>query len=84
MAQMKSNEIKTASSSEILKAAKDSKGIKQADLAARLGMAQPSLSGNMNRTRIGLDVFARMLDAMGYDVIVKDRDSGKDLWKVEV
>ena len=76
--------IKSYSSNDILREAKDRKGIRQNELAERLGMAQPSLSGNMNRTRIGLDVFTKMLDAMGYDVVVTDRDSGKPIWKVEV
>ena len=81
---MKNAKVKSAKSNEILRMAKDSKGFRQTELAEKLGMAQASLSGNMNRSRIGLDVFAKLLDAMGYDVTIVDRESGKELWKVEV
>ena len=81
---MRNAKVKSAKSNEILRMAKDERGVRQTELAERLGMAQASLSGNMNRPRIGLDVFAKLLDAMGYDVTIVDRESGKELWKVEV
>ena len=79
---MKKEEIRAEEHTIILREAMAKRGMKQAELAEALGIKQPSLSGNFNRTRIGLDVFAKILDAMGYDVVIKDRESGKDLWKV--
>lgn len=79
---MKKEGIKTETHTEILREAMTKRGMKQAELAELLGIKQPSLSGNFNRKRIGLDVFTKILDAMGYDVVIKDRESGEDLWKV--
>lgn len=68
---------------KIMREAMLKRGIKQSELAERLGMRQPSLSGNMNRTKIGLGVFTKILNVMGYDVAVVDRESGEALWTVD-
>ena len=45
-------------------------GTKQVDIAAQLGILQSSVSGNLNRRKMGLDVFERMLQVMGYTVAI--------------
>ena len=67
----------------ILKKAMKERGLVQVTLAERLGMQQSSLCGNLNRSRIGMDVFRSILDAMGYDVVIVDRETGEAKWKVK-
>jgi len=67
---------------KILKAAIAERGITQKVLAERLGCAQNSLSMNITRDRMSLDVFVDVLDALGYDVVVADRKTGKKKWTV--
>ena len=55
---------------EILRSVMVVTGTKQVDIAARMGILQSSVSGNLNRRRMGLDVFERMLQVMGYTVAV--------------
>ena len=69
-------------SGDVLRTAMRERNVRQTDLGARLGMQQASVSGNLNRTRMGLDVFIKMLDAMGYDVVVADRKTNEAVWKV--
>ena len=69
---------------KILFAAMHERGAKQTQLAHKLGMQQASLSGNMNRTRIGLEVFTKILNALEYDVVVTDRATGENVWKVKI
>lgn len=69
---------------QILFAAMHTRGITQVQLAEKLGIKQSSLSGNMNRTRMGLDVFVKTLNALGYDVVVTDRSTGEKNWKVKI
>ena len=69
---------------EILKTARAERGVTQVVLADRLGMLQTALSANMMRQRMSLGMFTKILDAMDYDVVVVDRKSGKETWKVEV
>ena len=68
----------------ILKASIKERGITQVELADRLGVLQSSVSGNINRRRMSLEVFSTMLNAMDYDVAVVDRETGAVMWKVEV
>ena len=81
---MSKKEIVAAEDKSILREAMRERNMKQTALAEILGMRQASLSGNMNRDRMGLDVFVKILNAMDYDVVVMDRNTGKDLWKVDV
>lgn len=80
----KKNDIEVMSDNDILRAAMVSREVKQAELAERLGMKQPSLSGNMNRSRIGLDTFGKILKALDYDVVVTDRNTGETVWQVKI
>ena len=69
---------------EILRSAMKKREMMQVDLADKLGVFQSSISGNVNRKRMGLDVFSTMLNAMDYDVAVVDRNTGEVMWKVAV
>lgn len=84
MAQKVKKEIPVMEEGEILKASVKERKITQIELADRLGIRQSSLSGNINRRRMSLEVFSTILNAMGYDVAVMDRETGEVKWKVEV
>lgn len=84
MAQKVKKEIPVMEEGEILKTSVKERKITQVELADRLGIRQSSLSGNINRRRMSLEVFSTILNAMGYDVAVVDRETGEVKWKVEV
>lgn len=64
-------------SNEAIRAVMSSDGITQANLAAKLGYKTQSGVGNALSRENGMrvDVFVKMMNAMGYDVIVR---RGKD------
>ena len=80
---MGKKEIEKADEKEIMFGAMHERGAKQAEMAEKLGLKQPSLSGNMNRSRTSLEFFVKFLDALDYDVVIVDRNSGEMAWKVE-
>lgn len=82
--QEKKETVQAMDNGELLKAAMKERGMMQVDLADKLGVLQSSISGNINRKRMGLDVFCTMLNAMDYDVAVVDRETGEIMWKVAV
>ena len=80
---MKKEEKSGVSSGKVLRMAMQERGLTQVDLADKMGMKQPSISGNINRKRMGLDVFMSILDCMEYDVMIVDRQTGELMWKVD-
>lgn len=64
-------------SNEVVRAAMESGGITQAELAAKVGYKTQSGIGNALSRENGMrmDVFVKMMNAMGYDVVVR---RGKD------
>ena len=83
MARAKTNkEVTTVRDADILRMALKERNMKQMDLADKLGVLQSTISGNLNRPRLGLEVFNSMLDAMDYDVAVVDRTTGEVRWIV--
>ena len=68
----------------IMRSAMKKRSITQVDLADKLGVLQSSLSGSINRKRLSLEVFCRILNAMEYDVVVVDRKTEEPVWKVAV
>lgn len=64
-------------STEVVKSVMAADGVSQANLAARLGYKHQSAVGNAVNRENGMrvDVFVKMMNAMGYDVIVR---RGKD------
>lgn len=67
---------------EILKTALAERGLTQGQLGERIGMIQTAVSGNMNRGRMSLGMFRKLLEAMDYDVCVVDRETGEIKWTV--
>lgn len=66
----------------ILHRAIKSRGITQTVLAEQLGTIQSAVCANINREKIGLETFRRMLDVMDYDVVIVDRRTGEEKWKL--
>lgn len=64
-------------SNKVVRAAMESGGITQAELAAKIGYKGQSSVGNALGRENGMrvDVFVKMMNAMGYDVVVR---RGKD------
>lgn len=64
-------------SNEVVRAVMSADGITQANLAAKLGYKTQSGVGNALSRENGMrvDVFVKMMNAMGYDVVVR---RGKD------
>lgn len=67
----------------IIRKAIKERGVKQYELAERLGMLQSSLSMGISREHIGLDLFSRILNGVGYSVAVIDNESGEVKWVVD-
>ena len=66
-----------------LRKAQRSRNVTQAELADTLGVKQNTLSGNMNRSRMSLGMFGRILTVLDYDVVIVDRETGEAMWKLE-
>lgn len=79
---MKAQEIPEKEAGDIIREALKERYMLQVDLADKMGIRQASLSGNINRKRISLDVFWTVMNAMEYDVAVIDRTTGEVMWKV--
>lgn len=64
-------------SNEVVRTVMSADGITQANLAAKLGYSGQSAVGNALSRENGMrvDVFVKMMNAMGYDVVVR---RGKD------
>lgn len=80
----KYDEIQCEDSKEILRLAIKERGMTQVEVADKLGMYQSGLSGLINRSKMTMYGFGTILDAMGYDVAVVDRETGEVVWKVAV
>ena len=78
-------ELAKGNSRKVMKDALKKSGILQSELAEKLQITQASISGNMNRTKMGIDVFIRMINAMGYSVVVGENkeDGFEPLWELE-
>lgn len=68
----------------IMRNAMKARGVTQVGLAEKMGMLQSSLSTRMTRQRISLESFRDILDALDFDIVIVDRDTGEEIWKVEV
>ena len=65
--------IISGTTKKVMKLAVKDSGVRQMELAERLNMAQASVSGNINRTKIGMDVFVKIVNAMGYAVMIGEK-----------
>lgn len=81
---VKEDEIPVLDEGDAIRSAMKERGMKQIELAEKMGMLQSGLSNSINRKHISVDVFKTILDAMGYDVAVVDRQTGEVKWRVVV
>jgi len=68
---------------EILRSAMKERGETQSKVAAALGEQQNGLSAKITRERMSLDTFRSVLNVVGYDVAVIDRENGEVRWVVD-
>ena len=69
---------------DILRAAMKRRHATQNAVAEKMGMLPNSLSQNMNRTRISMENFKKILDALDYDIYIVDRNNQEAIWCVDV
>lgn len=68
----------------IIKSAMANRSYTQAALAKEAGWKnQSSLSTAINRDNPSVETLIRVFDAMGYDIIIKDRKNQTTSWKIE-
>ena len=70
---------------DIIKKAMEADKITQKELAEAVGLKSQQAIGNLLARENGmrLDGFLKMLDVMGYEVVVRKRLGEKEEWKVE-
>ena len=70
---------------DILAAAMKESGIKQADLATHFGVNKSTVSTNLRRDRMSIDIFVSYLDAMGFSVVIgkKNKEEFVPMWELE-
>lgn len=80
MAEIKKNE------KQIIRDAMAADGITQKELADALGLVAQQSVGNMlaRKNSMRLDNFVKMLDAMGYAVVVRKKLGESEEWRVEL
>ncbi len=69
---------------DILKLAQKSRHVTQDVIAEKLNVKRNALNQCMNRSRMSLDVFAKVLDALDYDVVIVNRETGEEKWQLYV
>ena len=69
---------------DVIRAAMKARGLTQMALAKEIGMSQNNLSNIINRTRMSVVSVKELLDAMGYDLVVVDRKTGEQCWRIDV
>lgn len=71
---------------EIIRAAMNAGSITQKELAESIGLSGQQAIGNMlaRKNSMRLDNFVKMLDAMGYAVVVKKKIGASEEWKVDL
>ena len=81
---MDTKHIKELSERDILKKAQRKRAVTQETLAQRIGIKRNALNQNMNRSRMSLNTFVDVLNAMDYDIVIVDRETGEAEWKIDV
>lgn len=74
------------SDKQIIRDAMAAGGIKQKELADALDLSGQQAIGNMlaRKTSMRVDTFVKLLDAMGYTVVVRKKLGATEEWKVEI
>ena len=80
---MNSKEVQVLSGRTILRKAMKDRNVTQVMLSGVVGMRQTAISQSLTRTRIGLGVFAKLLSALDYDVVIQDRETGEVVYKLD-
>lgn len=81
---MDENRVPVRIDREILKLAQRSRGVTQDVIADKLGVKRNALCQSMNRPRMSLGMFAKILDVLGYDVVVVNRETEEAKWQLYV
>ena len=69
---------------DILVNALKARGISQKELAEAFETTQGALSEKINRKRMSFRTFRDILDSLGYDIVIVDRETGEQVWSIEV
>ena len=69
---------------DIIRVARKERGTTQETIAGKLGIKQNALSQGVNRSRMSLWMFSRVLNALDYDIVVIDRETGEPMWQLYV
>lgn len=77
-------EVSIMTDNLILHTAQKSRRCTQKQIADMLGVHISSINRSMNRPRMSLEMFSKILDALDYDVVIADRETGNVMWKLEV
>lgn len=74
------------SDKQIIRDAMAAGGITQKELADALELSGQQAIGNMlaRKTSMRVDTFVKLLDAMGYTVVVRKKLGESEEWKVEI
>lgn len=67
----------------ILQSARSERKLTQEVIANKTGMKRNAVSQSLNRPRISLEMFSRLLNAMDYDIVIVDRADGEAKWKLD-
>ena len=81
---MEDKRIPIRADKEILKQAQKSRHVTQDVIAEKMNVKRNALCQSMNRPRMSLGMFAKILDVLGYDVMVVDQETGEIAWQLEV
>lgn len=81
---MEETRVPVRADREILKLAQKKRNMTQEMIANSLNMKRNSLCQNMSRQRMSLGMFAKILDAMDYDVMIVNRETGVADWQLYV
>ena len=76
--------MEAKSENDVIRVAMKARGLTQVALAERVCTAQNSLSNAINRSRMSVQWLKKLLSAMGYDLVVVDRKTGKQCWRIDV
>lgn len=81
---MEEKRIPIREDKEILKLAQKSRYVTQDAIAARMHVKRNALCQSMNRPRMSLGMFSKILDVLDYEVVIVNRETGEAEWKLYV
>lgn len=81
---MEEKRIPIREDKDILKLAQKSRRVTQDVIAEKMNVKRNALCQSMNRPRMSLGMFAKILDVLGYDVNIVDKETGEPMWQLYV